>query len=142
LSKPEVNFISRVLNPGPLDLDSESERLPRTIKLTSVSDFQRVFKQGNFKSQDKGFVVLALKNDLGNGRLGITVGKKNVSSAVARNRIKRLIRESFRHNKKNVRGLDLVVIVRRGTDKLTNNNINVALEKHWQHLAMLVQNRK
>ncbi|NOX44107.1 MAG: ribonuclease P protein component [Gammaproteobacteria bacterium] len=116
-------------------MDSESKRLPRTIKLTQVSDFQRVFKQGCFKSQDKGFVVLAVKNILGCGRLGITVAKKNVASSVARNRIKRLIRESFRHNKNNVKELDIVVIVRRGTDKLDNQTITAALQKHWQRLA-------
>ncbi len=126
-----------LLNPGPVDLDSESKRLSRLDKLVKASEFQRVFKQGNLKSHDKGFVVLALENDLGFARLGFTVAKKNVASSVARNRIKRLIRESFRHHKNNLKNLDVVVIVRRGTDKLDNQGLSSALEKHWQRLAKL-----
>ena len=116
-------------------MDSESKRLPRLNKLVKASEFQRVFKLGNLKSHDKGFVVLALENDLEFARLGLTVAKKNVASSVARNRIKRLIRESFRHHKNSLKNLDVVVIVRRGTDKLDNQGISLALEKHWQRLA-------
>jgi len=110
------------------------------MKLTQVSEFQRVFKQGRFKSQDNGFVILAIKNDVGYGRLGITVAKKNVAASVARNRIKRLIRESFRHNKNNVRTIDAVVIARRDVDKLDSQKITAALEKHWRQLAQHANN--
>jgi len=120
-----------------VDLDSESKRLSRLDKLVKASEFQRVFKLGNLKSHDRGFVVLALENDLVFSRLGFPVAKKNVASSVARNRIKRLIRESFRHNKSNLKSLDVVVIVRRGTDKIDNQGISAALEKHWQRLAKL-----
>ncbi len=114
---------------------SESKRLPRTIKLTHVSEFQRVFKQGRYKSQDTVFVVLAIENSLRCGRLGITIAKRNVASSVARNRIKRLIRESFRHHKNNVEGLDVVVIARHSANKYDNQHIIAALEKHWRRLA-------
>jgi len=119
-------------------MDSESKRLSRTIKLTQPGEFQRVFKQGSYKSQDAGFVVLAIKNDLGCGRLGMAVAKKSVASSVARNRLKRLIRESFRHHKKDVTELDIVVLVRRGINRRDNQYILNALGKHWNRLALLV----
>ncbi len=142
IEKPGQNgfSVAGLLFPDSLLVASESKRLPRTIKLTQVSEFQRVFKQGCYKSQGSGFVVLAIKNSLGYGRLGITLAKKNVASSVARNRIKRLIRESFRHHKNNVRGMDIVVIVRRGTNRHDNQHIIAALEKHWDRLASLAAN--
>ena len=44
-------------------------------------------------------------------RLGLVVGRKAVSRAVARNRIKRVIRERFRRARPGPGGLDLVVRV-------------------------------
>lgn len=51
------------------------------------------------------------KNQLVEPRIGITASKKT-GNAVTRNRIKRLVREFFRHNKLMVAGMDLNVIVR------------------------------
>ena len=56
--------------------------------------------------------VYALPNDLGHPRLGMSVSRK-VGTAVRRNRIRRLIRESFRLLQHDFpRGYDLVVVVR------------------------------
>ena len=46
-------------------------------------------------------------------RLGIVVAKRNVRLAVARNRIKRLVRETFRHQQQRLNGLDIVVVVKK-----------------------------
>ena len=56
--------------------------------------------------------VYALPNELGHPRLGMSVSRK-VGTAVRRNRIRRLIRESFRLLQHDFpRGYDLVVVVR------------------------------
>lgn len=46
-------------------------------------------------------------------RLGIVVAKRNVKLAVARNRIKRLVRETFRQQQQRLDGLDIVVVVKK-----------------------------
>ena len=51
-------------------------------------------------------------------RVGIVVAKKNQKKAVHRNRIKRIIRECFRSKQQNLKGLDVVVIVRQGVEKV------------------------
>ena len=69
------------------------------------------------------------------GRLGLAIAKKHVKLAVDRNRIKRVIRESFRHHKQQIRGLDLVVLAKAETVPLTNKQLFSSLESHWKRLA-------
>lgn len=58
-------------------------------------------------------MVYAAENGLPYARLGISVGRKKVRKASDRNRIKRLIRESFRLSKAQLPlGVDYVVVPR------------------------------
>jgi ribonuclease P protein component len=50
----------------------------------------------------------------GVARFGITVSRK-VGNAVVRNRVKRWIREAIRHERGELRGVDLVFIARRSS---------------------------
>lgn len=79
--------------------------------------------------------ILGRHNDFNHPRLGITVSKKNVRKAHDRNRVKRLIRESFRLNQHKLPHADIVVVVKKGLDKQTNEQIFVLLEKLWKKLT-------
>ena len=79
--------------------------------------------------------VLALPNSLAYARLGTTVSIRNAGGAVPRNRIKRLIRESFRQHQEMLAGFDYVVMVRSGVSTLSNSVIFETLDKHWNRLA-------
>lgn len=71
--------------------------LNRPLPLKSPEDFKLVFKQG--RHIGSGFFRIALKpNKLGVLRLGIVTGQKLNKSAVVRNRLRRRIREAFRHH--------------------------------------------
>ena len=78
--------------------------------------------------------MLAISNDLGNPRLGLVISRKVARTAVARNRIKRLVRESFRHEQQRLGSLDVVVIGRPGIARQTNRVIAGSLEKLWKKL--------
>ena len=66
-------------------------------------------------------------------RLGLIVGKRVAPRAVDRNLARRIIRESFRVNRRRLPNFDLVVqVVERGGNKVMLNN---ALETLWQELA-------
>ena len=82
--------------------------------IRSPRDFQRAFERRRSVS-DNELIVYAVENGLEYARLGISVGKKRVKRATARNRVKRLIREAFRLNKDALpAGVDLVVVPRNG----------------------------
>jgi ribonuclease P protein component len=62
---------------------------------------------------DGVLIVYARPNGMPQGRLGLSVSRK-LGPATQRNRWKRLIREVYRRHAAAARGLDLVVIPRRG----------------------------
>jgi len=80
------------------------------------------------------FTVHACQNGLQHARLGLTVSRRVSSSAVRRNRLKRLIRESFRHHQVELKGLDIVVVARAQADKTESSALRDALQQHWQSL--------
>ena len=86
-----------------------SNGLPRECRLHLKKDFQRVI-QGGVKLQYKG-IILWWRSGPGAGkpaRFAVVVSRK-LGPAVVRNRAKRLLRESFRLNQKNIQpGTDLV----------------------------------
>jgi ribonuclease P protein component len=121
-------------------LDIESKRFFAKYRLVNAKDFQRVFKNTGCKSWDDCLTILARKNEFDYPRLGVTISKKNVPSSVDRNRLKRLIRESFRHHLETLSSLDVVVINRRGVALKTNQDIAAALHNHWLNLARRCEN--
>ena len=107
----------------------------RESRLLTPGQFQSVFtKPIRFGSSH--ITVLVTQNPENNNRLGLAIAKKRVKLAVQRNRIKRLIRESFRLNQHNLPNIDIVVMVKSGTDKLENPQINQQLEKIWRKIIL------
>ena len=107
---------------------------PRHHRLLTAKDFSRVFKQP-FKQGDKHLTLLVQANSGDQARLGMAVPKRQLKRAVDRNHIKRLIRESFRQHQAQLRGLDIVVLVRHGILQLDNDAVFRALDKHWTQLS-------
>lgn len=84
--------------------------------------------------------ILARKNSLDNPRLGLTVGKKQIKRAHERNRVKRLVRESFRLKQHELPAMDFVVIVKKPAEKLSNKELDLILDKLWHRLSRLALN--
>ena len=114
-------------------------RFGRQNRLLKPVDFKRVFS-GKIKSVDSSFVVLAVPNDQDESRLGLAVAKKHLKLAVDRNRVKRVIRESFRSGVVLELGLDVVVLSRHSTGKNDNKTLFASLERHWSRLKKQCKN--
>jgi len=78
--------------------------------------------------------VLATPNPLGHPRLGMAISRKVARKAIERNRIKRVIRESFRHWQERLGALDIVVLGRAGIAMPSGRALDGALEKLWIQL--------
>lgn len=84
------------------------------------------------------FIVLFRENNLGYARLGLALSKKVIAKAHDRNRIKRLLRESFRQNE--LPAVDVVFLARQGVAKQTNANINARMGKTWKKIISCYEN--
>jgi len=82
-------------------------------RLKRARDFDLVFSLGRAVA-DRLLVVHGRANGLAHNRLAFAVGKKH-GDAVARNRLKRVLREAYRTQKPDLpQGYDLVVVPRKG----------------------------
>ena len=98
-------------------------------RLKRPEEFKRVFSSKR-RSSDNSFLFLAKSNSFDLARLGLAIPKKHIHSAVERNKLKRIIRESFRIKQEKLKGNDIVVVVRNKLD-VNQKNIESILAKHW-----------
>lgn len=107
---------------------------PKRYRLLRRGEFETVFRHGS-RCGDANFGIFARRNGLAHPRLGIAVPRKVSARAVQRNRIKRQVRESFRHNRDDVAGLDVVVVARRGSVGENNEQLRRSLARQWLVIA-------
>ncbi|WP_297705746.1 ribonuclease P protein component [uncultured Eudoraea sp.] len=81
-----------------------SSKFPKKEKLKSESLIREIFKEGkSISSYPLKLIYLEIKVPVKTKiQCGVTVPKRNFKSAVKRNRIKRLLRESYRLNKEQI----------------------------------------
>ena len=78
---------------------------PKSARLLTRRDFQfRPFRR--FQTD----LFLFLYTTSGKGRLGVSISKKALRRATARNRVRRLLKETFRCNQSRLQSVDLHVI--------------------------------
>lgn len=79
-------------------------------------------------------MFLSADNGTKLARLGLAVPKKHVHKSVERNRLKRLIRESFRLRQKQLEGKDVVVVV-KGRLNVNSEMFDSSFVKHWDKVS-------
>ena len=112
----------------------KSNSFPRELRLLTPSQFSRIFDHPT-KAVSDHFTFLAKHNDTNTPRLGLTIAKKKEKTAVGRNRIKRIIRESFRLNQHNLPNIDIVVLARDNIGDANNQQLHKQLNKLWKKIA-------
>ena len=100
--------------------------------LKKRQDFQLTYRKGTSKG-NRYLVLYVLRKENKENRLGISVSKK-VGNSVVRHRVTRLIRESYRLNKENIKtGYDIVIVARTTAKGKDYHDI----ESAFMHLAKL-----
>jgi ribonuclease P protein component len=116
-------------------------RFQKKNRLLDAAAYSRVFKKAT-RSRDKFFTVLCSDNKNEIARLGLAISKKQCKKASTRNRIKRVIRESFRRKQVELSGLDVVVINQPAAALARNSEMNESLEHHFRRCSTIKQKTK
>ncbi len=111
-----------------------SQAFRKSMRLLNSHDFKCVFDDAPLRTSHQLFLFLARPNQLPNARLGLVIAKKHIRFAVDRNRMKRLIRETFRAKQHELAGLDVIVLARKGMNDMPNPELIGQLNGQWQRL--------
>lgn len=103
-------------------------------RLRQASEFRAVFRRGR-KFVRPGFVLIAASGPRSEARLGLALAKRRIAKSVDRNRVKRVIRESFRYARASLGAVDIVVLARSRTGGLPNAELFRQLEALWPEVA-------
>lgn len=106
----------------------------KSKRLLTPAVYKAVFDKADYKVSRRELLCLAKENSLNHPRLGLVIAKKNIRLAVERNRIKRLIRDSFRLHQHQLPAVDIVLLARKGLGDKNNADIHKELAKTWQTL--------
>ncbi len=97
-------------------------------------DFETAYRRGR-RFGDSFFSMAVSPNATGGPRLGLAVGAKLIGNAVARNRLRRIIRESFRLAQHRLPATDIIVGPRAAARGAPVERIRQSLEGLWQKVA-------
>ena len=103
----------------------------KSSRLQNKSEYDFVFQNAK-KIYDSKFTVLYRHGCNTTPRLGLIIGKKNIAKAWQRNRLKRIIRESFRQYA--TAKVDIVFIAKKGAETYDNQTIFLSLGLIWSKL--------
>ena len=109
------------------------QTFPREVRLLNAKQYSYVFADAR-RFGNQSFTLLVRLNDQSHPRLGLAIAKKSVKRAVDRNRIKRLLRESFRHKQHQLPPIDIIAMCRPVVVQLNNEQILRQLEKQWCYM--------
>ena len=110
------------------------DKFSKCYRMLTGRDYQQVFKNPK-KVSTPNLLFLYRTNNQAHSRLGLAVAKKQLPLAVDRNRIKRLIRESYRKRQIYLPSIDIVVMARKSVINMDNTVVYQQLDKLWSRLS-------
>jgi ribonuclease P protein component len=111
----------------------------KSERLRKRSEFIRLKRTGR-RFHNKYFIAEFTAGKFERTRLGVTISKRT-GPAVLRNRLKRIIRESFRHNRQYLSdNVDINIIVKKEAASIHYNDAFSSLQKMFKHLEKRFDN--
>src|ERR1700761_7006923 len=114
--------------------DASSASFPASHRMLRPAQFKRAYADGKPFSNEF-FTVNVVPNEVAWARLGMSIAARNLRRAVDRNRIRRLIRESFRMHQQGLPPVDIIIGARPSVLQADRACLNAALEKIWRRVA-------
>ena len=112
------------------------ERLtfPAQRRLRHKPEFDAAYARGR-RLGNGYFAVTVISNDKSGPRLGLSVGLRIARTSVERNRIRRVIRESFRLNQHALPAVDIVVGARPRAHQAPSAQLRESLATLWKQVS-------
>jgi ribonuclease P protein component len=107
----------------------------KSRRLLKAADYRQVFDHNEARASHRYFLLLARRAPGEQQRLGLVVAKKNVKLAVQRNKVKRIVRDTFRLLPDNDPPLDMIFLARRGVEQLDKRQLSSILREQWRKLT-------
>jgi ribonuclease P protein component len=104
------------------------------LRLRSKLQFDAIYAGGR-RIDDRFFALRVKPNGLAHPRVGLAVAVKTAGNAVARNRLRRLIRESFRLAQHQLPAVDIVVGAKFPSREAPASALRASLATLWQRVA-------
>jgi ribonuclease P protein component len=114
--------------------NSRPLRFGAELRLRSKLQFDAIYAAGR-RIDDRFFGVRVKPNGLAHPRLGLAVAVKIAGNAVARNRLRRVIKESFRLAQHELPAADIVVAVKIAVREAPASALRASLATLWQRVA-------
>ncbi len=110
--------------------------MKHTVSLKNNFEFRRLYAKGR-RGASGCMAVYCRPNRLGYSRLGLTVSAK-LGGAVVRNRIRRRLREAYRHTEPELAaGYDIVIVARAACVNVPFCRLTAELRRHAEKLGFL-----
>lgn len=113
-----------------------TQRFPRAARLLTPAQFDPVLRQGS-RHHSPLFRAHVLATGGESSRLGITIAKRNVKLSVERNRLRRHMREAYRHARASLGGFDIVLIAKAGAHEHDGARVRQELSQLLVTIAAL-----
>ncbi|MGP4789465.1 ribonuclease P protein component [Psychrobacter sp. 1Y11] len=104
-------------------LATNSYHFTKEQRLLTPAAFREVFDAPERKLHQSHLMAFVRSNTLQQPRVGMAITKRKVPTAVSRNLVKRLIRESFRNQAANLENKDIVFIVKKSIKEMESKEI-------------------
>jgi ribonuclease P protein component len=109
-------------------------RFGAELRLRSKLQFDAIYASGR-RIDDRFFGLRVKPNELGFPRVGLAVAVKTAGNAVSRNRLRRLVRESFRLAQHELPAVDVVVAAKFAAVEAPASTLRASLATLWQRVA-------
>lgn len=109
-------------------------RFGAELRLRSKPQFDAIYASGR-RLDDRFFALRIKPNETGRPRLGLAVAVKTAGNAVKRNRLRRLVRESFRLSQHGLPAVDVVVAAKIAAVAAPPATLRASLATLWQRVA-------
>lgn len=119
----------------PSNKSEEKNTFTRKDRLLTSCEYREIFQRAHKISSDS-ITVFFKKNTINRARLGFIISKKYIKNSVDRNRIRRIIRESFRFSKLILKKFDIVILVKQKISRQDKKALRQKIDLLWEKISI------